>query len=156
MVRARPNLGTPFGTDGPWLAAILDTLGDIADLLDARLPAPASAAGGEQGAGGPVAVSEPAPANTREKATPVVEPAPDRKPAPADDDEPDQTQVQEPAPASAPKPSLPPPPPRRGKGSGLDAWQAYANLAGVTYGGDASRDDIITACETAGVLNDGM
>ncbi|MCG5464221.1 hypothetical protein MED01_002386 [Micromonospora sp. MED01] len=148
MPRARPNLGTAFGTDGPWLAAILDTLGDIADLLDARLPAPASADGGEPAPGGPVRISEPAPERRPDKtATPVSEPAADEPPT-EDDDE--SVEVTEPAPDD--RPSLPPPPPRRGKGSGLDAWQAFANVAKVKYPADASRNDIADACERAGVI----
>jgi hypothetical protein len=146
--RARPQLGTPFGSDGPWLAAILDTLGDIADMLDARLPHPATADGG--GPGRPVPVQEPDPGNAPQPAvTPVSEPDPDPVPA-ADDEEdkPGSVKVTEPA------PDLPPPPPRSGRGSGLDAWQAYANVAGVTYPADASRADIIAACVAAGVVDD--
>ncbi len=138
MARQRPNLGTPFGTDGPWLAAILDALGDIHDLLDVRLrlaepiaePAPARRPAG-------VPVREPAPDAPPPTAVPVAEPAPD------DLDEPEQEEEQCP---------LPPPPPRAGRGSGLDAWQAFANLAGVDYPDDASRADIITACEAAEVI----
>lgn len=149
MSRARPNLGTPFGTDGPWLAAILDTLGDIADLLDARLLTPASADGGEPASAGPVRISEPAPSRRPDKkATPVSEPDADEPPA-SDDDEP--VEVTEPAPDT--RPSLPPPPPRHGKGSGLDAWQAFANLARVHYESDAKRDDIIDACIRAKVIS---
>ncbi|GGM27099.1 hypothetical protein GCM10011608_09860 [Micromonospora sonchi] len=137
-------MGTPFGTDGPWLAAILDTLGDIADMLDARLPAAASADGG--GPGRPVPVSEPAPeSRPKREAVPVSEPDPD-KPDDEDDDG-------EPVKVTEPAPSLPPSPPRSGKGSGLDAWQAYANVAGVSYPADASRADIIAACVDAGVID---
>lgn len=131
MGRVRPNLGTPFGTDGPWLAAILDVLGDIADMLDARLPAAASADGGEPGGGQPVPVSEPAPEQ-------------------APDDEKQDEPAQEPAPAG--EQPLPPPPPRRGRGSGLDAWQTFARAAGVPVADDVSRDEIIAACVDAGVI----
>lgn len=145
MSRARPNLGTPYGADGPWLAAILDTLGDIADMLDARLPAAASADGGGPGAGRLVSVSEPAPGGKPAwKVKPVSEPAPA---GPADEDDAGPVEVAEPV-----KASLPPPPPRSGRGSGLDAWQAYANLAGVTYTANDKRDDIIAACVAARVI----
>lgn len=148
MGRERPALGTPFGTDGPWLAAILGVLNDVYDMLDDRLPQ--AAASGE-----PVPVTEPAPQMRPAKAVPVQEPAPVVPPAPEEDDD-DEDQVEpakvaEPAPAS--KPSLPPPPPRAGRGSGLDAWQAFANLAEVTYTADAGRNDIIAACEAAGVID---
>lgn len=55
---------------------------------------------------------------------------------------------------------LPPPPPRAGKGSGVDVWAAYAgdvvvagrlDAAGQHIGEDASREDIWTALEAAGV-----
>lgn len=42
-------------------------------------------------------------------------------------------------------------PPRAGKGSGKEAWAAYAEANGVEVDADASRDDIIAACEAAGV-----
>lgn len=147
MGRVRPNLGTPFGTDGPWLAAILDVLGDIADMLDARLPAAASADGGEPGGGQPVLVSEPAPERAPSRQTvPVSEPAPEQAP----DDEEQTEPAQEPALAG--EQSLPPPPPRRGRGSGLDAWQTFARAAGVPVADDVSRDEIIAACVDAGVI----
>lgn len=43
------------------------------------------------------------------------------------------------------------PPPHAGKGSGTKAWAAYAEENGVSVEEDASRDDIIAACEEAGV-----
>lgn len=151
MGRVRPTLGTPFGVDGPWLAAILDTLGDIADLLDARLPAPASAGGGEPGPAGPVRVTEPAPAQKpSRKAVPVSEPAVDEPPT-DDDEDVKPVKVSEPDPDV--RPALPPPPPRRGKGSGIDVWQAFANLAKVTYPTDAGRDDIIAACVKGRIIS---
>lgn len=151
MGRVRPNLGVPFGTDGPWLAALMDVVSDLYDLLDARLPAPASADGGGSASAGPVRISEPAPERRPDKkATPVSEPAADEPPAPDDDTDDELVEVTEPAPDD--RPSLPPPPPRRGKGSGLDAWQAFANVAKVKYPPDASRDDIADACERAGVI----
>lgn len=152
MGRVRPNLGVPFGTDGPWLAALMDVVSDLYDLLDARLPAPAPADGGERASAGPVRISEPAPdRRPQREATPVSEPGVDKPPAVDEDDtDGDAVEVTEPAPDD--RPSLPPPPPRRGKGSGIDAWQAFANLAKVKYGPDASRDDIADACERAGVI----
>jgi hypothetical protein len=143
--RARPQLGTPFGADGPWLAAILDTLADIADMLDARLPHPA-ADGGVPGR--PVPVSEP----DRQRrfnpdVVPVTEPDPEQPPGTADDDD-----VAEPVKVAEPAPQLPPPPPRSGRGSGIDAWQVWAKVAKVRHPGDASRADIIAACVKAGVI----
>ncbi|MFJ8760841.1 hypothetical protein [Streptomyces cyaneofuscatus] len=43
-------------------------------------------------------------------------------------------------------------PPRSGKGSGIDAWQAFAHEHGVGTDSDMSRDDIIAACERAGLV----
>jgi hypothetical protein len=121
MARQRPALAV-FGTDGPLLAAIVDALCDLHDLLDERLPAPSGAA-----SGGPVRISEPAPAVPPPNTTSVSEPAPDSQP-------------------------LPEPPPRAGRGSSLPAWAGWATTAGVTVTDGMSRDDIITACQTAGVL----
>ncbi|WP_032917994.1 hypothetical protein [Streptomyces rimosus] len=45
-----------------------------------------------------------------------------------------------------------PPPARSGKGSGAEAWRAYAERHGVDVTADMSRDDIIAACEQAGVV----
>jgi predicted component of type VI protein secretion system len=141
----------PFGTDGPWLAAILDVLNDLHDLIEARLPA---AQGGE-----PSPVAEPAPEATPANAVPVAEPAPARAPETPDGDndedeqpEPTPVEITEPAPADPPAPQ-PDSPPTRGKGSGLEAWQAYATAVGVSYPADATRNDIIAACREAGVLN---
>lgn len=145
MGRERPALGTPFGTDGPWLAAILGVLDDLYDMLDDRLPQ-------ADASGEPVPVKEPAPQRKPAEAVPVQEPAPVVSPQPeGDEDENEPAEVAEPAPAS--KPPLPPPPPRAGRGSGLDAWQAFANVAEVVYAPDAGRNDIIAACERAGVID---
>jgi len=47
---------------------------------------------------------------------------------------------------------LPKPPPRSGSGSGRDAWAAYATEHGVDVTEDLkTRDDIIAACELAGI-----
>lgn len=43
-------------------------------------------------------------------------------------------------------------PSRSGKGSGLDAWRSFAESQGVEVDSDMTRDDIIAACEEAGVL----
>jgi hypothetical protein len=43
-------------------------------------------------------------------------------------------------------------PPRAGKGSGLGAWQQYAASAGVAYGAEMSRDDIIAAVDASSAL----
>ncbi|MEU3528826.1 hypothetical protein AB0E62_34095 [Streptomyces sp. NPDC038707] len=44
-------------------------------------------------------------------------------------------------------------PARSGKGSGVKEWRAYAEARGVTVDPDMSRDDIIAACERAGVTS---
>jgi hypothetical protein len=44
-------------------------------------------------------------------------------------------------------------PSRSGRGSGLDAWRAFAESRGVAVDADMSRDDIIAACERAGVVS---
>ncbi|MFF9088648.1 hypothetical protein ACF1BE_19890 [Streptomyces sp. NPDC014991] len=43
-------------------------------------------------------------------------------------------------------------PPRAGRGSGIDAWRKFAEQRGVEYDTNASREDIIAACEAAGVI----
>lgn len=65
-----------------------------------------------------------------------VEPAPETEPA---------------QPATTPAPALPVPP-RSGPGSGINAWRAYANACKVAYPADAGREQIIEACEKAGVV----
>lgn len=135
MVRERPAVHA-FGVDGPILAAILDVLGDIHDLLDARLPKPDGGGGGV-----PVRISEPAPAEQPPGTVPVSEPAPD---GPTGDDD---------KPVAEPAPDLPEPPPRAGRGSSLAAWQAWASAVGVGVDDDMTRDQIIDACVTAGVLS---
>lgn len=123
-----------FTGDGPTLVAIHDVLADLYDLLDARLPQ-------HDNGEGPARIGEPAPAGPPPNAVPVSEPAPDGPPE--DDDDP----VAEPA------PDLPEPPPRAGRGSSLAAWQTWAWQAGVTVADDMTRDQIIDACVTAGVLS---
>lgn len=148
MGRVRPNLGTPFGADGPWLAALLDAVSDLYDLLDARLPHPAEADGG-----GPASavqpVAEPAPDSAPDRVVPVSEPEPARPPEPDDDEKP----VREPADETPAESSLPPPPPRSGRGSSEAAWRAWADLAKVRTSPDDRRDDIIDACIRAGVID---
>ncbi|MCU8589927.1 MULTISPECIES: hypothetical protein [unclassified Streptomyces] len=43
-------------------------------------------------------------------------------------------------------------PPRSGRGSGVEAWLAFAEAYGVGTDSDMSRDDVIAACEAAGVV----
>jgi hypothetical protein len=43
-------------------------------------------------------------------------------------------------------------PPRSGRGSGIEAWRAYAEANGVGTDDEMSRDDIIAAAESAGVI----
>lgn len=45
----------------------------------------------------------------------------------------------------------PSPPPKTGPGSSRAKWVTYAAEHGVTVGSDDTRDDIIDACEAAGV-----
>ncbi|GAA3750909.1 hypothetical protein [Micromonospora maritima] len=56
------------------------------------------------------------------------------------------------APAPASSPARIPAPPRSGRGSGADAWEAFAKASGVEFDADATRDEIIAACEQAGVI----
>ncbi|WP_125262320.1 hypothetical protein [Streptomyces alboflavus] len=44
------------------------------------------------------------------------------------------------------------PPPRSGRGSGIEAWRAFAEQHKVEVATDASREDIIAAAESAGVV----
>lgn len=44
-------------------------------------------------------------------------------------------------------------PSRSGKGSGLEAWRSFAESKGVGVDSTMSRDDIIAACEQAGVVS---
>lgn len=144
MPRDRSTLGTPLGVDGPWLAAILDVLDGLHDLLEERLPAPTPAR----------PVAEPAPAVEPKRATPVSEPAPARAPSDDEDDEP--MKVAEPAPDGAPitpVDDLPAPPPRVGRGSSEQAWRRWAVTAGVDVDAARSRDDIVAACLRAGVIS---
>jgi hypothetical protein len=46
-----------------------------------------------------------------------------------------------------------PEPSRSGRGSGLEAWRVFAESRGVATDSDMSRDDIIAACERAGVVS---
>jgi hypothetical protein len=45
-------------------------------------------------------------------------------------------------------------PPRSGRGSGVEAWRAFASFCGVTVPADADRNDIIAACDAAGLLDE--
>ncbi len=98
---------------------------------------------------------EPAPDHRRGVLLPLREPAPPATPA-----------VDEPVPLTEPatepghvepqaEPTAAPTadhPPRAGRGSSLVAWQAFAAGHNVQHDSDASRDDIIAACESAGVI----
>lgn len=46
-----------------------------------------------------------------------------------------------------------PEPSRSGRGSSLDAWRSFAESNGVGVDSEMSRDDIIAACEQAGVVS---
>ena len=149
MTRSRPFLGSPVTLDGLYLAAILDVLDHIAAMLDDRLPGPA------RPDGGPVEVREPAPTRRPAGGRSAAEPGPRRRTG--DDDEDRSTPVAEPAPKKPPAAAggadLPPPPPRVGRGASAGAWRAWASRANVAVAEDASRDDIIAACQQAGVLS---
>jgi hypothetical protein len=43
-------------------------------------------------------------------------------------------------------------PPRSGRGSGVDAWRAFAERHELDVAADASREDIIAAAESAGLI----
>lgn len=43
-------------------------------------------------------------------------------------------------------------PPRSGRGSGVEAWRAFAEQHEVEVAADASREDIIAACEAAELI----
>ncbi|MFB7212705.1 hypothetical protein [Streptomyces sp. NPDC056255] len=40
-------------------------------------------------------------------------------------------------------------PPRSGRGSGVEAWRQFAEQHNVEVAADASREDIVAACEAA-------
>ncbi|AKY02177.1 head-tail connector protein [Streptomyces phage SF1] len=52
---------------------------------------------------------------------------------------------QAPAPSEAP--------PRSGRGSGAEAWRRFAEQHDVEVPADATREDVIAACEAAGVID---
>ncbi|MEU8158035.1 hypothetical protein AB0B94_30650 [Micromonospora sp. NPDC048986] len=147
MARRRLNPNPQFSPDGPHLSAILHALYDLHDLLDERLP--------KAGTGEPEQVKEPAPPAAPTKAVPISEPAPVVAPEVTANDEEDEegglVAVTEPAPAASP--ALPSPPPRAGRGAGLEPWREFAAAAEVAIPDGARRDDIITACERAGVID---
>jgi len=45
-------------------------------------------------------------------------------------------------------------PPKSGAGSSVSAWASYASTNDVSVKPDAKRDDVIAACEAAGVPTD--
>jgi hypothetical protein len=57
----------------------------------------------------------------------------------------------EPTPSEPAKPTVPEPP-RSGAGSGVAAWRNFAEANDVDFPADASRDEIIEACEKAKVI----
>lgn len=71
--------------------------------------------------------------------TPVVDDAPELD----EDEDDDQADT---APVAGPVP------PRAGAGSGRPVWQAFASRNGVDHPADATRDEIIDACQQAGVI----
>jgi hypothetical protein len=76
-------------------------------------------------------------------------------PAPAVSAPTETTPEPKPVPEQADDPEpLPEPPPRAGRGSGLEAWVAFADEAGVDYPDGASRNDIIAACAAAKVIDE--
>ena len=55
-------------------------------------------------------------------------------------------------PAESQEPSGNQAPPRSGRGSNIDAWRRFAEQNGVEYDTHASREEIIAACEQAGLV----
>lgn len=51
----------------------------------------------------------------------------------------------------APAPSAAPP--RSGRGSGVEAWRKFAEQHDVEVPADATREDVIAACEASGVID---
>jgi hypothetical protein len=132
MSRQRPSVAS-FTADGPALAAILDVLCDLYDLFDERLPRP------------------PADARDSEAVVRLTEPA--TAPQPADDTAPVEPDTAVTAAVDTPaRAAVAKPPPRVGRGSGLEAWQWFADAAGVHYPAGASRSDVIAACVAAKVI----
>ncbi|MGC4886694.1 hypothetical protein [Micromonospora sp. DT227] len=93
----------------------------------------------------------PAPGNPPSQAARESELTPDEVQAHAGDDASDDASEGDSA-ADGDKPARIPAPRRSGKGSGVDAWAAFAATQGVEVEADASRDEIIAACEQAGVI----
>lgn len=128
---------TAPATPGPSLSPTIPAE-QPAGTLDDLVPVQRTADGGIPGSGegGPVP-----PAPDAEQPQPDVvteEPAEPVTPVPDVDD--------------ADQPELPEPPPRSGRGSGETAWRAWAAQAGVDVSDADGRDEIIDACERAGVL----
>lgn len=142
MARDRQLPPAPFGPDGPYLSAILTVLDEIADTVAEIRDQQSGGRNVEpEGDAEPVAEpTEPVMATPRK----VQEPAPALPPLP-EDGEGGGTVDAEPAPTA-------PHPPRAGRGSSAEAWRAWATNAGVALVGVDTRDDIIAACELAGVL----
>ncbi|MET9096240.1 hypothetical protein ABZX72_29595 [Streptomyces cyaneofuscatus] len=71
------------------------------------------------------------------------------------EDAPETVQVTDPGDTNPPGGGTPPgveAPPRSGKGSGIDAWRGFAERQDLEVPADASRDDIIAACEAAALI----
>jgi hypothetical protein len=61
----------------------------------------------------------------------------------------------DPADSSAPRRTpADPPPPKTGHGAARSKWADYARANGVAVGDEASREDIIAACQAANVRTD--
>ncbi|MFI7239670.1 hypothetical protein [Streptomyces cyaneofuscatus] len=77
-------------------------------------------------------------------------------PAWGDEHGPETVQFTDPDAAKQPGGGTPPTeveaPPRSGKGSGIDAWREFAERQDLEVPAEASRDDIIAACEAAGLI----
>lgn len=160
MHRDRSALGQPMGVDGPWLAAILTALDDIHATLGQiynRLPGGQAvepndlASFGREQTSTPRKVQEPAPDDAPTIDEALNTPAVTRDIEPGDPG----TSTEGVTDAEADSVERPAPPARAGRGSSAEAWRTWATNAGVTVPDDASRDDIIAACERAGVLDGG-
>lgn len=109
------------------LSAILGRLNDLHDLLADRLPKPSEVTSDVTT---PRKIQEPAPGGPPNGTEAVEEPAPDIE-AGAD-----------------------PAPPRVGRGGSTEAWADWAARRGVLVEPGQSRNQIIAACQRAGVLTE--
>jgi hypothetical protein len=143
MVRRLPTPRTPSdeyaAASYELLGDLVSAVGDVQRLLRDRLPSPVRV----EPVTGMVRLTEPDQPGRPEPVR-LTEPAPAEAPTVEPDPEPDVS-----APAVR---DLPPVPPRAGRGSSLPIWQGFADAAKVPYGSDDKRDDIVAACERAGVI----